>query len=362
MSAGRAHFLAVAVLMFAPAVHARERPLDHDEFATALKQRDDVIAALQARVDRLEKERAGSAAPIPVPLSPSPASPALGDEESLQALSGTLLQRGGLILPPGRVEVIPSTAYSNRIVQGLALVQTPEGIPTVADQRLREDRLTAALGVRVGLPLASQLDVQLPYSWLRTSRSISDGSAATNSASGVGDLTVALSHQFLNEKGARPSLIGGISARFRTGRDPLRLPVASIATGSGATEIRARLTALTTSDPLVFFGTLSYAHELAREESFGRVRGGDALGLDLGAVLAVNPETSMTFGLSQEWRRRTRVDGATLPGTDSVSSTFDVGLGRVLTSRLLLDFSLGVGLTRDAPDYIIQLSFPYRFR
>lgn len=361
MSLHRGHLVAALALTIAPAAHARELPLDRDEFVKALKQRDDLIAAVQARVDRLEQERAASAAPIPVPPAASP-SPDLGDEEALQALSGTLLQRGGLILPPGRVEVIPSTAYSNRIVQGLALVQTPEGIPTVADQRLREDRLTAALGVRVGLPLASQLDMSLPYNWMRTSRSISDGSAATNSASGIGDLTVALSHQFLNQQGARPSLVGGVAVRFRTGRDPLRLPVASIATGSGATEIRGRLTALTTSDPLVFFGTLSYAHELAREESFGRVRGGDALGLDLGAVLALNPETSMTFGLSQEWRRRTRVDGAALPGTDAVSSTLDIGLGRVLTPRLLLDLSLGVGLTRDAPDYIVHLSLPYRFR
>ena len=352
---------AVAALSFAAPAHAAQQAPTRDEFVAALKQRDAVITALQARVERLEQERVASAAPVAVPPA-SPALPAIGDDEALQALSGTLVQRGGLVLPPGRIEIVPSSAYSNRIVQGLALVQTPEGIPTVADQRLREDRMTAALGVRVGLPHASQLDVQLPYSWLRTARSISDGSAATNSASGIGDLVVGLSHQFVAGKGARPSLIGGVSWRFRTGRDPLRVPIASVATGSGANEIRGRLTALTVSDPLVFFGTLSYAHELARNESFGRVEGGDSLGLDLGAVLAVNPETSMTFGLSQQWQRRTRVDGASLPGTDSVSSSFDLGLGRVLTPRLLLDLSLGVGLTRDAPDYVFRLSLPFRLR
>lgn len=354
---------ALVIFFLATGVNAQAQPLSRDEFVAALKQRDETIAQLQARLDRLEQTHASSSSPLPLtPLVSHGASAARDDDQALQALSSTLVQRGGLVLPPGRVEIIPSTAYSNRIVQGLTLVQTPEGIPTVADQRLREDRLTAALGVRVGLPLASQLDVQLPYSWLRTSRSISDGSAATNSASGVGDLVVGLSHQFFSEKDARPSLIGGISARLRTGRDPLRVPVASVSTGSGATVIRGRLTALTTSDPLVFFGTISYSHELARQESFGRVRGGDSLSLDLGTVLAINPDTSMTFGLSQEWKRRTRVDSTALPGTDSVSSSLDLGLGRVLTSRLLLDFSLGVGLTKDAPDYVIQLSLPYRFR
>jgi hypothetical protein len=34
----------------------------------------------------------------------------------------------------------------------------------------------------------------------------------------------------------------------------------------------------------------------------------------------------------------------------------------VLTPQLLLDLTLGVGLTRDAPDYTVQVSLPYRFR
>jgi hypothetical protein len=122
------------------------------------------------------------------------------------------------------------------------------------------------------------------------------------------------------------------------------------------------MTALKTSDPLVFFGTLSYAHDLPSVESFGKVQTGDALGLQLGMALSLNPDTSMTFGLSQEFRRRTRLDGEALPGTDTLASTFLIGLGRVISPRLLLDVNLGIGLTRDAPDYVFQLSLPFRFR
>jgi hypothetical protein len=363
--------LAVAVAITIAAVPAHAQSLIRDELAQALKQRDEIIASLQARIEALEQAQRAStaiatAAQSPTAASqvgaPTSASATADDDANLEALSRTLLQRGGLVLPAWRMEVIPSVAYGNRIVQGLTLVQTPEGIPTVADQRLREDQLRGSLALRLGLPLASQIEVHVPYNWLRRSRSLGDGSDATNIGSGIGDVEVAFSHQFFVEDGWRPALIGGVAWRFNTGQNPFRSPVAAIATGSGTDQIRGRITALKTSDPLVFFATLSYAHDLPSNESFGRVQTGDALGVQLGMALSLNPDTSMTFGLSQEFRRRTRLDGDALPGTDTQSSSFSLGLGRVLSTRLLLDLSLGIGLTRDTPDYVFQISLPFRFR
>lgn len=344
-------------------------PLSRDELVQALRQRDEAIAALQARVAALEHQQAdrtaqGAAnADLSKDRATAPASAYENDEAvALQALSRTLVERGGLLLPAGRVELIPSVAYSNREVQGLVLAETPEGIPTVADQRLREDRLHSAMALRVGLPWSSQVEVRVPYEWRRTSRSLGDGTHASNTGNGIGDIEVTVSHQFLREReGWQPALIGGFSWRFATGQDPFRARVPSVASGSGSDELRAHLTAIKSSDPLVFFATLAYAHDLSSKESFGRVRPGDSVELDLGTVLAVNPDTTMTFGLSQEFRGRTNVDGQSLPGTDTVASTLLLGLGRVLSPKLLLDLSLGVGLTRDTPDYALQLSLPYRF-
>lgn len=218
------------------------------------------------------------------------------------------------------------------------------------------------MALRLGLPLASQIEVRVPYNWLRTSRALGDGTSAVNDGSGIGDVEVELSHQFFREQGWRPALVGGATWRFATGQDPFRTQVPSVATGSGTEEFRGRLTALKSSDPIVFFATLTYVHDLPAHESFGSVQNGDAIGLDLGAVLALNPDTSMTFGLSQEFRRSTRVDGNTLPGTDTNVSSLELGFSRVLSPRLLLDLSLGVGLTHDAPDYVFQVALPFRFR
>lgn len=211
------------------------------------------------------------------------------------------------------------------MVRGLALAETPEGIPTVADQRLREDRLSGTMAARVGLPWSSQIEVQVPYAWRRISRSLGNGVHAVNHGTGIGDVELALSHQFFREKDWRPALIGGVSWQFATGQDPFRARVPSVAAGSGMDELRVRLTAIKSSDPLVFFVTLAYAHDLPADESFGKVRAGDAIEVDLGTVLALNPDTSMTFGLAQVFRGRTRVDGVPLPGTDTVASTLDLG-------------------------------------
>ena len=79
-------------------------------------------------------------------------------------------------------------------------------------------------------------------------------------------------------------------------------------------------------------------------------------------TLAVSPSTSMSFGLSQEFRNRSQLDRTGVPGTDTAAASLQLGFDRVLTPKLLFDLTLGVGLTRDAPDYTVQISLPYRFR
>jgi hypothetical protein len=369
----------LAVLALAAALvagPALAQPLTREDLLQALSARDREIAALEARIAALERERPAATAPATAAAGPPPAAPSAlpaaapaaqaardDDEGELQALSRALVQRGGLLLPAGSVELVPSLSYANREVQGLTLVQTPEGVPTLADQRLREDQLHGVLTLRAGLPWSSQVEVSVPYGWIRQARSLGDGTQASNDGSGLGDVQLSLSHQFLREAGGwRPDLIAALSWRAPTGRDPFRAAIPALASGSGTHEFGARLTALKSTDPLVFFGSLSYARDLAANEPFGKYQPGDAFGVELGSVLALNPETSLTLGLSQLFRGRSLLDHVSLPGTDTVASSLQLGFDRVLTPRLLLDISLGVGLTRDAPDYVVAVSFPYRFR
>jgi hypothetical protein len=359
----------IAACALVAATPAWAQPLSRDELVDALRQRDAVIAALAKRVEALERERAAalgapaaqSAAAPPAGVSEQPV-PAVQDEAALEALSRTLVQKGGLVLRPWSVEIAPGVVYSHSGQQGLALVDTPEGVPTVSDQRLRNDDIRAVASLRLGLPWDSQLEVQAPYAWRRQSRALGNGLHAVNEGSGLGDIEVSLSHQLLHEQDWRPDLVGAVSWRFDTGRDPFRSAVPTVATGSGTSALGVRLTAVKSSDPMVFYSTVAYAHDWSVRESFGRVSLGDGLRWDLGAILAVNPATSLVFGVSQDFRGKTQVDGQSIPGSDTLASSLQLGVDRVLFRNVLLDVSLGVGLTRDAPDYVFQITTPIRLR
>jgi hypothetical protein len=367
----------VAACILAVSSPATAQPLSREDLLAALKQRDEVISDLTKRVEALERERAAARGTAPPPaVAPAPAPPAappvaappaqggakLQDEAALEALSRTLVQKGGLVLRPWSVEVAPSVAYSHSQLQGLALVDTPEGIPTVADQQLHNDGVRAVAVGRLGLPWDSQVELQVPYVWERQSRALGNGQHAVNTGSGLGDVSVQLSHQLLHEKDWRPDLVGAIAWRFDTGRDPFRIAVPSVATGAGTSQLAVRFTAVKSTDPIVFYSTIAYAHDWPVDESFGKVSLGDTYRLDLGGILSVNPATSLVFGLTQDFRGKTQVDGTSLPGSDTVASTLQLGVDRVLFRNVLVDISLGVGLTRDAPDYVFQITTPIRLR
>jgi hypothetical protein len=370
----KAPVIALPLLILSTPALAQE--LTRTELLDELKQRDQAIAELQKRVAALEAEKQSSApvATAPPPAPSTPVAAATGqantdiasantqDDVALQALSRTLVQRGALVLPKWVVESSPQIGYSHTQTQGLALVDSPDGVSTVDSRRQRDDSIAWSESVRVGLPWESQLQVQVPWSWNRESFALGDGSHATTDQLGLGDVSVELSRQMLREHGWLPDLVAAASWTFPTGTDPFKNVVSSVATGTGTNQVKGRLTALKSSDPLVFFSTVSYNYSLPVHEKFGNVRPGDVWTWEVGTVIAANPQTSLTVGFSQQFRGQTHLDGAPIAGSDGVAGVLEFGLGRVLSPSALLDFSLGVGVTRDAPDYQFQISLPIRFR
>ncbi len=338
----------------------------HDDLVEALRLRDQAIASLERRVAALEAERRAPPPPIAQldpatnPAAQPSAASQTDDEAALQALSRGLVERGALVMPKWGVELTPGLAYSHSITQGLTLADNSSGVSTVDSQRLSDDSLRGTLGLRLGLPWASQLQIQAPYDWAREASALGDGSHRTTTASAVGDVEVELSHQFLVERGWRPDLVGAVSWRFPTGRDPFRGGVAGVTNGGGAHEGTVRLTALKSADPMVFFSTLSYGASVPIHESYGSVRPGEEFNWQIGGLLSVSPNTSVSLSFIQDYRDRTTVSGAGIAGSDQMASVLQFGVDQVLTRKLLLDVSLGVGVTRDAPNYTLLVSLPIR--
>lgn len=368
--------LIIASLALAPATAALAQPLTREDFQAALAERDQQIAALEKRIAALEAERAptaASATPLQGAAGPTAAPPSAGsaasggqiaanDDVALQALSRGLVQRGLLLLAPWSFELTPSLSYSHSQTQGLTLVDTAQGVSIVDSQRRRDDDAQAELSGRLGLPWRSQIQVAVPFDWRRDEVALGDGTDLAHSQASIGDIQIELSHQFLVEKGWVPDLIGAVSWRAPTGRSLYQVPVAAIANGSGANQITGRLTALKTIDPLVVFSTLSYTQSLNYRVAVGDVHDGNAVDFQVGGLLAVSPETSLSFTFDQQFKGHTSVNGTRIAGSDGVAAIAELGLDQVLNSRTLLDITLGFGLSNDAPDYSIMVSLPIRLR
>lgn len=312
-----------------------------EDLQRAIRERDQTIRELQQKVEALEsqaKGRAGApsaadrAAATPKPLRDE-AGEGADDEELSRALERTLVQQGGLLLPTGSFEVQPEVSYAHW---------------DKSRGPLRHQSV-AALTLRAGLPWASQFQVRVPYV-----HAVVAGASATR----LGDIDLSLSKQLAQERGGWPGLIASLSWSARTGRDSF---AGGAPTGSGFNVVSGDLTAVKRYDPLMFYGGVSYTSPFSRRISGVDVAPGDSYGLRFGGVLAATPEVAVNLGLNLGFVRPVSLNGQPVPDSDTVVGTFQIGVGRILTRRAMLNISADLRVTGNVPDFRLGASLPIRF-
>jgi hypothetical protein len=324
--------------------------------------RDALIDELRRRIEVLEKRLdekppapAPPAAPKPAP-KPAASEQAGREDEGARALERTLVRTGGLVLPKGAFELEPRLQYTYRGFEGLRIV-TVGGISQIAPQDISRTQLEASLALRAGLPWSMQAEIRVPYVWAYEDRATLSASRESERISGLGDIELALTRQFLDERRGRPALLGVLNWKSITGEHEL----GRLSPGSGFPQLQAALTAVMRQDPLVFFGTVSYAHVFERERSGTDVDPGDSIGLKVGSLLAASPETSLRAGFDFTRSSRAKVAGSSVAGSDATVGILELGLATLLTGKTLLDVELGIGVTPDAPDFRVRVALPIRF-
>lgn len=377
-----ARFNPVPIATLIVAVFASPLPLAATQAPTPrellekIEQRDALIDDLQKRVRDLERQAAKPApAPSPTAAAPSPPPPPPGqapaprsrtaaaapgqfevDEEAAQrALERTLVITGALLLPYGQFEVQPGFLYTRAQNDFPALVRAPNGTVAAAVDN-RSDVIGGNVFMRLGLPLDSQLEFYVPYQSIDRETVVTQGSAvlsdSNNRGTGFGDIRLGLAKTLLQEKHWWPDVIARVTWDSDTGQTPNR-----VVQGSGFDELQGSITVTKRQDPLVFLGSVAYQSAFEK----GKLRPGDVLSFSLGAVLAASPETSLRVILNQNFVDRVEVNGAGLKGTDRVNSTLNFGASSILGKGLFLDFTAGIGLTKDSPDYTVGVSLAKRF-
>lgn len=309
-----------------------------EELKRLLVEKEAETRQLRERIQILERE----VTPHRIKQAKSvQATPEDAREDSNRALERALVRESGMLLPSGRFEVEPNLVYSHS---------------TAATNAFRRDAYGPGLVIRAGLPRRVQIDLTLPYVFERRR-----SAGLTSDASGIGDVTLGVSHQIMAERASVPGLVGSLAYTASTGKNTLFENAMPVALGSGFRTVQASLTAIKRVDPLVFFGSYSFTHAFAANHGGLRVDPGNSHGLRFGTALATSPDTSLRAAFNVTFYDTTNVGGVALAESDDPLALLEVGGSVVISERTALDVLVGAGLTRNAPDYRITVALPIRF-
>ena len=362
----------------------------------ALRERDAIIRNLLERVSELESrlnggpatpskavestaavDAAASSSRRPVTSIVTDSTYDTTEKQATEALDQALIVRGGLLLPPGTLELDNTINYfsasSDHVtVDGFALLPVLV-VGDITSQRMRADYLLPNFTARLGLPHKFQLDFSVPYGY-QLSRTVDATGVSTSSSNfGLGDIQGAISRQLVVEHKWVPDLLANVRFKSTTGDSSFDLSSSQTSLGSGFNGLQGNLTAAKSNDPVVFFGNLSYTANFAGDHTVsandpahpdatmvGHFKPGDSAGFQLGSVLALNPETSMTLGWDQRFTRVTQLNGADIPASYLVEGTLRLGTTYLYAPGRTVDLSFGVGLTPDTPNLQFSVGFPFR--
>ncbi len=340
----------------------------------------------------------------PAPNGAGPATAAVGRPPTRSGQPpeiAPLFEQPGVLTPYGKYVLEPSLQFGYSSSNRVALVGytvIPALLIGLIDVReVKRNTVTAALTARYGVSRRIELEARLPYVYrsdATVSRELFTGTAVERvfetSGKAVGDIELAARYQ-LNDGGAdRAYYVAGLRLKSRTGRDPFEvvtdctrrcvgenatgtgLPL-DLPTGSGFYSVQPSLTWLFPSDPAVFFGSVSYLHNVRRHgvsrtvlsgerELLGTVAPGGIIGVNFGMGLALNEKASLSLGYDHNSLARTKQNGVPVAGSVRTQlGTLLMGFSYRLSADRTLNVSVGAGLTRDTPDLTLSVRLPISF-
>lgn len=307
-----------------------------------------------------------------------------------------IFEQPGVLTPRGKFTLEPGFQYgyssSNRVsLVGYTII--PSLLIGLIDIReIKRNTFTASLTSRWGVTNRFELEAKVPYVYRSDSvvqRKIFDGvgrdEVFSSNGSGLGDIEITGRYQ-LNDGGVdSPYYIGTLRLKSRTGKDPFEVETDAVAppnisnelqkelpTGSGFYTIQPGLTVLYPADPAVFFGSISYQHNLKRSNvsmnttngpvPIGDVEPGGVIGFNFGMGLALNDRSSFSIGYDHSSVGRTKINGRTaLNSVRTELGTLLLGYSHRINKSTSLNVSVGAGVTRDTPDVQLSIRLPMSF-
>lgn len=240
---------------------------------------------------------------------------------------------------------------------------------TLTRLRVEEDAqhtLTNTFTFQYGLLNNVTLTASLPL--VAKSDNLKDETTA-----GLGDISLGARWEPFPLKAGRLPLILFGSLSTKTGDSPYEIDaVRGLSTGKGYYSIGGGASTRKFIDPVVLFASGSVSYGL-KESGLNQVRGSRVLdefdpgisgGVAFGFAYSFNYDVSLTMSYQQSFSTSSEfkfTSGETSSPADQTSASMAFSLGVRVSPKTIVNGSVGFGLTEDAPDVSLGLSFPLDF-
>ena len=218
---------------------------------------------------------------------------------------------------------------------------------------------TAQYGLRDNLTLTASLPLVAKTDLLKDT-----------STAGLGDISFGARWEPFPLKAGRLPLILFGNVSTKTGDSPYEINATSdLATGKGYYSAGIGASTRKYIDPVVLFASVS-ANYGFKESGLDQRRGSRVIedfepgisgGFAFGFAYSFNYDVSMTMSYQQSFNTGaefTYSSGESYSPADQTSSTFAISLGVRVSPETIVNGTVGLGLTEDAPDVSLGLSFP----
>lgn len=285
-------------------------------------------------------------------LAATPSAPVLGDEgdrqkeaEELKRLQEFFLRSQSVFIRRGEVIVEFNNFYSTDRRQDFFTVGPGQTALGDTPRRIFESSLLARIGIATGL----ELDVRVPY-LVHANQTINVGGGSfTSSSTGFGDAAVSLRYQVFYEKGLRPSVILDVNGKSRTANSALL--------GTGNYSVGGGVTLLKSIDPVYFFARVGYTESIA---AAGRNLG-NSIDYSVGMGFSLNDRVAFNMQYVGAQIGQVKIDNQEIDNSSLEIGGLNFSATILITKKLFIEPTVGLGLTKDAFDSIVGLRIPYRF-
>ncbi|HJV62545.1 MAG TPA: transporter [Albitalea sp.] len=297
-----------------------------------------------------------------------------GDVDQAKVLKETLsaADKQYSLLRAGKHAITYDLTYTYIGQQQISAKFTDQKLTQFAIQNTRGHTITNTVSADYGVKDNLTANVTLPlvskYSQSETFSGLSNA---------IGDVSVGARLQPFPVTREFPALTATATLRLPTGRSPYKtIDGQGLATGAGYTSATLGMNASKVIDPVAIFGSFNVSYglpvkhlnQMRNGETLKEVHPGLSVGFGVGFAYALsyNVSTTMSFQESISARTRLKVIDANGNLVDSKTSSqssamLNMGLGLRVSPVTTLNFTVGIGLTTDTPDFSFGMNMPLNF-